>query len=102
MSKPFTGAEIRQMFIQYFQLQGTQLSQGVIDVVEGGVEDVALLEPESAAVEEIVVLVVFVGEVDLFEFAELGFTLRRRQVGVGVDFMLEVIDEDPIRDKGHG
>ena len=100
-SADFTQVEIIAPHLGIFvlspfeELQGADLSQGVIDVVEGGIEDVALLEPVSASFQEIIAGIVFVRQILLFQGSESRFALSRGPRRVGVDLVLEMNRSGP-------
>ena len=79
------------------QAERADLRQRVIDIVERIQEDVLLLHPEPAALKERVAVVVPPRHVFLLERAPDAAALRGRHVRLRVDFVLEFIDADDVR-----
>ena len=81
------------------ELQRAGLREAVVDVVEGRHVDVPLRLPEAAALGEGHVLVAALGQVGRLELLPDIGTLVRREVGLGVDAVLEFVDGRPVGDE---
>lgn len=90
------------LLVFFPELEGANLCQAVVDIVERRAEDMILFYPEATFFEEGVAVVVAVWEVFLFHFAPDSVAFLGAAVGLSVDAVLEFIHGHAIGEELYG